>query len=83
MENNRRRKVGKVLRRFGDKSVIVEVERHVLEPKFKKYIRRRKKFHVHDEKNEANVGDIVEIMESRPISRTKRWRISSILEKGV
>jgi small subunit ribosomal protein S17 len=83
MKSNRRRKVGKVLRRFGDKSVIVEVERHVLEPKFKKYIRRRKKFHVHDEKNEANVGDIVEIMDSRPISRTKRWRISSILEKGI
>jgi len=83
MENNRRRKVGKVLRRFGDKSVIVEVERHVLESKFGKYIRQRKKFHVHDEKNEANVGDTVEIMESRPISRTKRWRISSILEKGI
>ncbi len=66
-----------------DKTVVVQVERLVKHPLYKKYIRRSNKFMAHDTDNACQIGDRVEITESRPLSKTKRWRISRILEKAV
>jgi small subunit ribosomal protein S17 len=66
-----------------DKTVVVQVERLVKHPMYKKYIRRRNKFTAHDNDNACGIGDRVEITESRPLSKTKRWRVSRIIEKAV
>ncbi|MDY0131179.1 MAG: 30S ribosomal protein S17 [Desulforegulaceae bacterium] len=66
-----------------DKSVTVKVQRVVRHPLYKKYIRRHKKYMAHDENNECQVGDRVLILESRPLSKNKRWRVSRIMEKAV
>lgn len=64
-----------------DKTVVVALERIVLHPRYKKYLRRRTKVKAHDERNECQVGDRVLISESRPLSREKRWRVSRILQQ--
>lgn len=74
-------KTGVVLRRSGDKTIVVEVERLVRHPKFGKFIRRHCRYHVHDEKNQCQAGDYVSIMESRPLSRTKRWVFKTLLTR--
>ena len=66
-----------------DKTVIVLVERLVKHRLYKKYIRRRGRFAAHDTENACNIGDKVMITESRPLSRTKKWRVSSIIEKAL
>jgi small subunit ribosomal protein S17 len=66
-----------------EKTVVVQVERLVKHPLYKKYIRRRNKFMAHDKDNSCQIGDRVEITESRPLSKTKRWRVSRILQKAV
>jgi small subunit ribosomal protein S17 len=66
-----------------DKTVVVQVERLVQHPLYKKYIRRRNKFMAHDQENACQIGDRVEITESRPLSKSKRWRVSRILQKAV
>jgi small subunit ribosomal protein S17 len=65
-----------------DKTVTVEVERIEQHPVYKKYVRRRKRYHAHDEGNTCSVGDRVEIIETRPLSATKRWAVRSIVEKA-
>jgi small subunit ribosomal protein S17 len=65
-----------------DKTVVVEVEDRVKHPKYGKVIRRTKRYKAHDEANECGVGDRVVLMETRPLSATKRWRVSRILEKA-
>jgi len=79
----KRQMVGTVVSDKMDKSVTVQVERLVKHKLYKKYIRRRAKFAAHDEKNLCGIGDKVLITESRPISRSKRWRVSRIVEKAV
>lgn len=81
--NSRKTLVGNVTSRSGDKSVKVTVPFKVPHPRYKKVINRKTVVHVHDEKNETHLGDKVEIMETRPISRLKRWRIVSILNRAV
>ena len=76
------RKKGKVVSNKPDKTIIVEVERRVQHPLYKKLIIKRKKFYAHDEHNEAIIGDIVQIVSVRPISKLKRWRLEKILSKG-
>jgi len=66
-----------------DKTITVLVERKEKHPIYGKFMKRSTKLHAHDEKNEANIGDKVEIMETRPLSRLKRWRITSILEHAI
>jgi small subunit ribosomal protein S17 len=66
-----------------DKTVVVQVERLVKHSLYKKYIRRSNKFMAHDEDNTCQIGDRVEISESRPLSKTKRWRVIRIIEKAV
>ncbi len=81
--NKRQDLIGIVTSRSGDKSIKVTVPFKVPHPRYQKIINRKTVVHVHDEKNEAGLGDKVEIMETRPISRLKRWRLVSIIEKAV
>ncbi len=78
-EKRKTTKVGIVVSKSGDKTVNVLVERLVRHPLYKKVIRRRKKFLAHDENNSCKVGDKVKIIESRPLSRRKRWRVIEII----
>ena len=64
------------------KTVVVSIERTVMHPRYKKYLKRRTKVKAHDENNQCHVGDRVLIVESRPLSRDKRWRVSKILERA-
>jgi small subunit ribosomal protein S17 len=66
-----------------DKTVVVQVDKVLKHPIYKKYISRRNKYKAHNEKNDCNVGDRVLIMESRPLSKEKMWRVYKILEKAV
>ena len=66
-----------------DKTVVVQVERLVKHPVYQKYVRRRKRFAAHDESNECRTGDTVMIRQSRPISRSKRWRVSKIVSRAA
>jgi small subunit ribosomal protein S17 len=81
--NSRKTLVGNVTSRSGDKSIKVTVPFKVPHPRYQKVINRKTVVHVHDEKNETKVGDKVEIMETRPISRLKRWRVVNVLERAV
>ncbi len=78
---SRKVRKGTVVSKSGDKSIVVRVERRLLHPVYGKVVKTSTKFHAHDEKNEAKVGDAVVIMETRPLSKTKRWRLVSIEEK--
>lgn len=77
----RKRLVGVVVSDKMDKTIVVVVNRLVKHQIYKKYIRRRARFKAHDEQNNARIGDTVEIVSSRPLSRTKRWRLSKIMER--
>jgi small subunit ribosomal protein S17 len=79
----KRQVMGVVVSNRMDKTVVVMVERLVKHQLYQKYVRRRVKFAAHDETNACGVGDKVLITESRPLSKTKRWRVSSIVEKAV
>jgi len=80
---NRREFTGTVVSDKMDKTVVVMVERLVKHKLYKKYIKRSAKFSAHDEKNNCKTGDKVVITESRPLSKTKRWRVINIVEKAV
>jgi small subunit ribosomal protein S17 len=72
---------GEVVSTAMDKTVVVKVERILTHPRYKKIVRRSKRYHAHDEANTCNVGDVVRIMETRPVSKTKRWRLSEIIKR--
>jgi small subunit ribosomal protein S17 len=78
----RKERVGEVVSNKMNKTIVVEVERRFPHPRFKKVVTAYKKFYVHDEKNEAKPGDRVRIVETRPLSKTKRWRLVEIVERG-
>lgn len=78
--NLRKTRVGEVVSDAMDKTIVVKTITRVPHPKFGKIIKRATKFHAHDEKNEAKVGDRVSIMETRPLSRLKRWRLVEVLK---
>ena len=78
--NKRKALIGAVTSRSGDKSVKVTIAYKIPHPLYKKTVNRKTVVHAHDEKNESKVGDKVEIMETRPLSKLKRWRISRIIE---
>ena len=79
---NRKTAVGVVLSDKMDKTITVESERRVLHPRFRKYVRAHTRYKVHDEKNAARAGDQVLIMETRPLSKTKRWRLVEIVRRA-
>ena len=78
----RKERKGLVVSRSGNKSIVVRVERRIQHPLYGKTVRQYRKFHVHDEENAAGVGDTVRIMETRPLSRLKRWRLIEVLDKA-
>ena len=80
--NLRKEKIGLVTSNKMHKSIVVAVERKVKHPKYGKFINRTSKFTAHDESNSCNIGDLVRIMETRPISKNKRWRLVEIVEKA-
>jgi len=80
--NLRKTRTGVVSSNKMDKTVVVAVERKVQHPIYGKFLKKTTRFHAHDEKNECNIGDVVKIMESRPLSKTKRWRLVEIVEKA-
>jgi len=80
---NRKTQVGIVVSDKMDKTVVVKVDNLVKHPVYKKYIKRRVTFKAHDEQNTCSIGDKVLIVESRPLSKDKRWRVRQILEKNV
>lgn len=82
IRNKRKIRQGKVIKAKMQKTIIVWVERRLRHPRYEKVITTGKKYYVHDEKNEAKVGDKVEIMETRPLSKLKRWRLLKILRKA-
>ena len=80
--NLRKSRVGMVVSNKMDKTVVVAIQDNVVHPMYGKIIKRTLKVHAHDENNECSIGDKVSIMETRPLSKTKRWRIVSIIEKA-
>lgn len=79
--NLRKIRIGVVSSNRMDKTITVNVERKVKHPLYGKFLKKTTKFHAHDEKNECSIGDTVKIMETRPMSKTKRWRLVEIVEK--
>jgi len=83
-QNKRKRKlVGIVISNKMEKTIVVQVDRLVKHPLYKKYMKRKSKFFAHDNENSCNIGDTVSIIECRPLSKNKRWRIVEVLKKAV
>ncbi len=80
--NLRKTRVGKVVSDKMDKTVVVAIVDNVRHPLYKKIVKRTVKLKAHDEQNSCNIGDIVQLMETRPLSKDKRWRVVSIIEKA-
>jgi len=80
--NSRKEIIGRVTSNGMDKSIVVALETKVKHTKYGKYFKKTKKFYAHDEKNECNVNDIVKIMETRPLSKLKCWRLVEIVERA-
>ena len=79
---NRKEKTGLVTSNKMTKTIVVSVERQIMHSKYGKYIKRTSKFMAHDEKNESNIGDLVRIIETRPLSKNKCWRLAEVIEKA-
>lgn len=82
VRNLRKERIGIVVSDKMDKSIVVAEKRKVKHPIYGKFVNKTTKFHVHDEKNDCNVGDTVRIMETRPLSKTKCWRVVEIIERA-
>ena len=83
MERNlRKERIGVVVSNKMDRTISVKVERKVMHPKYGKFVKKSTKFMAHDEKNECGMGDTVRIMETRPLSKNKRWRLVEIIERA-
>lgn len=80
--NKRKIRTGKVISNRMQKTIVVAVERLLQHPRYKRTIKRTNKLYAHDERNECKVGDKVKVMETRPLSKLKRWRVVSVLEKA-
>ena len=82
IRNLRKSRIGVVTSAAMDKTITISVERRLRHPIYGKFVKKTKKFMAHDEKNDCNVGDTVKIMETRPLSKNKRWRLVEILERA-
>ena len=83
MERNlRKQRTGKVVSNKMDKTIVVAIENHVKHPLYNKIVKKTYKLKAHDEKNECNIGDTVKVMETRPLSKDKRWRLVEIVERA-
>ncbi|MBS1909381.1 MAG: 30S ribosomal protein S17 [Bacteroidetes bacterium] len=81
IRNLRKTRIGVVSSNKMDKTITVKVERKIKHPLYGKFLKKSTSFHAHDEKNECSIGDTVKIMETRPYSKTKRWRLVEVVEK--
>jgi len=81
--NQRKERTGEVLSNKMEKTIVVSVKRRFPHPRFKKVVTSFKKFYAHDEKSEAKIGDVVRIVETRPLSKTKRWRLVEVVDRAV
>jgi small subunit ribosomal protein S17 len=79
--NLRKTRIGVVTSNKMTKTITVEVERKVKHPIYGKFVKKSTRFHAHDDKDECSIGDVVKIMETRPLSKTKRWRLVEVVEK--
>lgn len=82
VRNDRKTRIGRVVSNKMDKTIVVAIETLVSHPLYKKSVKRTTKFKAHDENNECNIGDRVKIMETRPLSKDKRWRLVEIIERA-
>jgi len=82
VRKQRKTRTGVVSSNKMEKTITVTVVRRLKHPKYGKFVKKSKKFHAHDENSEAQIGDVVKIMETRPLSKTKRWRLVEIIEKA-
>ena len=82
IRTQRKTRIGKVVKNAMNKTIVIRVDRTLQHPRYGKTIRRSSKLYAHDDKNQAGVGDRVLVMETRPLSKTKRWRLLEILEKA-
>ena len=80
--NLRKQRTGVVVSNKMDKTITVEVSRRMKHPKYQKFITKKNKFYAHDQENTCNIGDTVKIMETRPLSKNKKWRLFEILERA-
>jgi small subunit ribosomal protein S17 len=80
--NERKQRTGRVVSNRMDKSITIAVDRQIKHPIYGKFITKTTKYMAHDENNEANIGDLVKIMETRPLSKRKRWRLVEVIEKA-
>ena len=80
--NDRKVKIGKVVSDKMDKTVVIAIERLVQHPLYKKSIKKTVRFKAHDENNDSHIGDIVSVMETRPLSKDKRWRVVEVIERA-
>lgn len=80
--NMRKVRIGKVVSTKMDKTIVVAVQQQLRHPAYGKIVKRTEKYKAHDEDNQCNVGDVVEIMETRPLSKDKRWRLTKVLTKA-
>ena len=80
--NLRKTRIGKVVSNKMDKTIVVAIEEHVAHPLYKKIVKETYKLKAHDENNECRIGDTVKVMETRPLSKDKRWRLVEIIEKA-
>jgi small subunit ribosomal protein S17 len=80
--NLRKERIGVVVSDKMDKTIVVKVERRLMHPKYEKFVKRSTKFKVHDQNNDCHVGDVVRIMETRPLSKEKCWRLVEIIERA-
>ena len=80
--NRRKLRVGKVVSDRMEKTIVVSIERLVKHPTYGRYVKKRTKFKVHDEKNECRIGDTIRFMETRPLSKDKRWRFAGFVERA-
>lgn len=79
---NRKSRIGVIVSNKMEKSIVVAIEKRVQHPLYKKFFKKTTKFMAHDEKNEGGIGDKVKIMETRPLSKNKRWRLVEVIEKA-
>ncbi|WP_425324229.1 30S ribosomal protein S17 [Kineothrix sedimenti] len=80
--NNRKTRTGKVTSNKMEKTIVVAIEDHVKHPLYNKIVKRTYKLKAHDENNECNIGDTVKVMETRPLSKDKRWRLVEVIERA-
>lgn len=83
MDSKIKTRTGTVISKSGDKSIVIAIDYKIKHPKYGKYVKRRTKLYVHDEQNQAEIGDVVDVAQCSPMSKTKSWRLVTVSQKAV